>query len=74
MMPASFNRLSGGLAQLVERLLCTEKVSGSTPLASRYLDRCYRPKFVLGVLREKCAACPKTSPHAKTKSFRKAYE
>ncbi len=25
----------GGLAQLVERLLCTEKVSGSTPLASR---------------------------------------
>jgi hypothetical protein len=24
----------GGLAQLVERLLCTEKVSGSTPLAS----------------------------------------
>src|SRR5262249_6329555 len=25
----------GGLAQLVERLLCTEKVSGSNPLASR---------------------------------------
>ena len=29
------SRMSGGLAQLVERLLCTEKVSGSTPLASR---------------------------------------
>ena len=27
----------GGLAQLVERLLCTEKVSGSNPLASRVL-------------------------------------
>gem|GEM_PF-1640902 len=28
--------LYGGLAQLVERLLCTEKVSGSTPLASKF--------------------------------------
>lgn len=27
----------GGLAQLVERLLCTEKVSGSNPLASKVL-------------------------------------
>ena len=31
-------RIDGGLAQLVERLLCTEKVSGSNPLASRFLE------------------------------------
>jgi hypothetical protein len=71
MMPASFNRLSGGLAQLVERLLCTEKVSGSTPLASRYLDRCYRPKFVLGVLREKCEACHKQAHMQRPNPFEK---
>ena len=29
----------GGLAQLVERLLCTEKVSGSTPLASKFCKK-----------------------------------
>ncbi len=32
---AILNPSSGGLAQLVERLLCTEKVSGSNPLASK---------------------------------------
>lgn len=31
--------LRGGLAQLVERLLCTEKVSGSNPLASSKSSR-----------------------------------
>lgn len=29
------NGKPGGLAQLVERLVCTEKVSGSNPLASK---------------------------------------
>jgi hypothetical protein len=29
-------QLDGGLAQLVERLPCTEKVSGSNPLASNF--------------------------------------
>jgi hypothetical protein len=32
----------GGLAQLVERLLCTEKVSGSNPLASKVLKDAQR--------------------------------
>ncbi len=36
--PASIQTIDGGLAQLVERLLCKQDVSGSSPLTSTEND------------------------------------
>ena len=36
--PTNVNLESGGLAQLVERLLCKQEVSGSTPLSSTSIN------------------------------------
>ena len=64
-MPALTFRLSpllrGGLAQLGERLLCTQEVRGSNPLASTMSDRdvsaILAGAFLLGV-----SGCSRASP------------
>ena len=52
--PTSGNLVSGGLAQLVERLLCKQEVSGSTPLSSTSFE--YLVYGIIGRLSEKISS------------------
>jgi hypothetical protein len=47
--PKEQHQERGGLAQLVERLLCKQDVSGSSPLTSTVRDGCAWEFFVLGI-------------------------